>query len=412
MSSILTNTSAMVALQTLGSINKNLAITQNEISTGKSIASAKDGSAIWAISQVMEADVQGFNAISDSLALGQSTVAVGRNAAESVTDLLNQVKEKIVAAQEDNVDRTKLQDEVNSLRDQIGGIVGAAQFNGQNLLNNQSQTAGEGAVSVLASLDRAANGAVTSASISIGKGDLTQADSVSGGGTFANVGTLAGGGGALAAGATATVTLTDADVATGTAFQLDLTAFGGSAAALYVAREGDTASDVMAALTAKGNFDRANNGATMADYTVSHASGVISITNNTGAAGATPPATILQSESTANSHTIGGGLELLGDLDVSTANGAAAALESIEFLTQTAIKAAAEFGTSEKRLEIQQEFVSKLTDSMKAGIGALVDANMEEASARLQSLQVQQQLGVQALSIANQGPQNLLSLFR
>ena len=49
---------------------------------------------------------------------------------------------------------------------------------------------------------------------------------------------------------------------------------------------------------------------------------------------------------------------------------------------------------------------------MKAGIGAMVDADMEEASARLQALQVQQQLGIQALSIANQGPQNLLSLFR
>lgn len=412
MSSILTNTSAMVALQTLGGINKNLAMTQSEISTGKSIASAKDGSAIWAISQVMEADVQGFNAISDSLALGQSTVSVGRNAAESVTDLLNQVKEKIVAAQEDNVDRTKLQDEVNSLRDQIGGIVGAAQFNGQNLLNNQSQTAGEGSVSVLASLDRSSNGAVTSASITVNKADLDQSDSVSGGGTFADVGTL-GGTGALENGNTATFTLTNADVATGTAFQFDATAYGGTGTVLYVAREGDTATDVMGALTAKTNFDRAGNGATMTDYTISQSNGVMTITGNLGTGlGATAAAAELQSETTAGSHTVGGGLELLGDLDVSTSNGAAAALESIEFLTQTAIKAAAEFGTSEKRLEIQQDFVGKLTDSMKAGIGALVDANMEEASARLQALQVQQQLGIQALSIANQSPQNLLSLFR
>jgi flagellin len=66
----------------------------------------------------------------------------------------------------------------------------------------------------------------------------------------------------------------------------------------------------------------------------------------------------------------------------------------------------------QKRVEIQADFVSKLSDSMKAGIGTLVDADMEEASARLQALQVQQQLGVQALSIANQQPQNLLSLFR
>ena len=76
MSSILTNTSAMVALQNLKSINSGLAQSQNEISTGKTIATAKDNSAIWAISKVMESDVAGFNAVEDSLALGGSTVAV------------------------------------------------------------------------------------------------------------------------------------------------------------------------------------------------------------------------------------------------------------------------------------------------------------------------------------------------
>ena len=64
MSSILTNNSAMVALQTLKQINMNLAGTQNEISTGKSVADAKDNSAVWAISKVMSSDVQGFEAIS------------------------------------------------------------------------------------------------------------------------------------------------------------------------------------------------------------------------------------------------------------------------------------------------------------------------------------------------------------
>ncbi|HRX39636.1 MAG TPA: flagellin, partial [Parvularculaceae bacterium] len=74
--------------------------------------------------------------------------------------------------------------------------------------------------------------------------------------------------------------------------------------------------------------------------------------------------------------------------------------------------AAAAFGSAQKRVDIQSEFVTTLMDNMKVGIGALTDADMEEASARLQSLQVQQQLGIQALSIANQRPQALLSLFR
>ena len=88
------------------------------------------------------------------------------------------------------------------------------------------------------------------------------------------------------------------------------------------------------------------------------------------------------------------------------------ALGNIEAMMQTAIDAASVFGSVQNRVDIQKDFVTKLTDSMKAGIGSLVDADMEEASARLQALQVQQQLSTQALSIANQQPQSLLSLFR
>ncbi|MDP5362702.1 MAG: flagellin, partial [Paracoccaceae bacterium] len=76
MSSILTNNSAMVALQTLKGINKSLNDVQGQISTGKAVATAKDNSAVWAISKVMESDVKGFKAISDSLSLWQSTIAV------------------------------------------------------------------------------------------------------------------------------------------------------------------------------------------------------------------------------------------------------------------------------------------------------------------------------------------------
>ena len=135
MSSILTNNSAMVALQTLKSINGDLAKTQSMISTGKDVASAKDNASVWAISKVMEADVKGFKGISDSLSLGESTVAVARQASETVTDLLTDIKGKIVAAQEENVDREKIQTDIDALTDQIKSVVGAAQFNGLNLLS-------------------------------------------------------------------------------------------------------------------------------------------------------------------------------------------------------------------------------------------------------------------------------------
>ena len=89
MSSILTNTSAMVALQTLKGINGNLEKVQSEISTGKSVASAKDNAAVWAISKVMESDVKGFDSISDSLELGTSTVSVARQALTRYFDFYN-----------------------------------------------------------------------------------------------------------------------------------------------------------------------------------------------------------------------------------------------------------------------------------------------------------------------------------
>ncbi|MGR3465959.1 flagellin N-terminal helical domain-containing protein [Limimaricola sp.] len=89
-----------------------------------------------------------------------------------------------------------------------------------------------------------------------------------------------------------------------------------------------------------------------------------------------------------------------------------AELVAAEAEMATVIGAATDLGIAEKSIETQQEFLSELTDRLDAGVGSMVDANMEEEAARLQSLQVQQQLSTQALSIANQAPQNILSLFR
>lgn len=100
------------------------------------------------------------------------------------------------------------------------------------------------------------------------------------------------------------------------------------------------------------------------------------------------------------------------NIDVTSDSGATGALSAIEGLIDQSIDAAASFGSAAGRIETQSTFVDKLSDSLKSGIGAMVDADMEEVSARLQALQVQQQLGTQSLSIANQAPQNILSLFR
>ena len=99
-------------------------------------------------------------------------------------------------------------------------------------------------------------------------------------------------------------------------------------------------------------------------------------------------------------------------IDLSTSTDLAADLATAEGLLSSAISAATSLGVAEKTIEGQKQFLDSLTDTLDSGIGAMVDANMEEEAARLQAYQVQQQLATQSLSIANQAPQNILSLFR
>ena len=173
----------------------------------------------------------------------------------------------------------------------------------------------------------------------------------------------------------------------------------------YVAGKGETAQDVARGLataigsasidgvTAQVQFDSATGAWSLA---VDDATGSQSLT-------------IVAND---GQGTASGGLFGLDQIDVGTAEDAIAALGNIETLLNNSISAAAAFGSDQNRIESQSEFVTQLSDSLRSGIGTLVDADLEAASARLQALQVQQQLGTQALSIANQSPQSLLSLFQ
>jgi flagellin len=97
---------------------------------------------------------------------------------------------------------------------------------------------------------------------------------------------------------------------------------------------------------------------------------------------------------------------------IGTMTTASAAIATVEASLQNVNESLARLGTGSRKLEIHKTFVSKLSDSLRGGIGNLVDADLAQESARLQSLQVKQQLGVQALAIANSAPQMLLGLFR
>jgi len=95
-----------------------------------------------------------------------------------------------------------------------------------------------------------------------------------------------------------------------------------------------------------------------------------------------------------------------------TAAAASGLVGTIETSLDNLNTALAKLGTGSKSLEVHKTFVGKLSDSLEKGIGNLVDADLAKESARLQSLQVKQQLGTQALSIANSAPSNILGYFR
>lgn len=329
---------------------------------------------------------------------------MARQAAETVTDLLTEVKGKIVAAQEDNKDRVKIQTDITALIDQIKTVVGAAQFNGLNLVDGSQTT-----VDVLASLDRQSNGTVTTSSIAITAQDLSTGNYAASDIFSATTsGTISTDGDTFVMPldrATGTGSITIANAGTWAAGDKVSLTIGGKAAS-YTVRANDvlagSATDDLVAVGLKN----AINSLGIAGFTVDYDSanpGQLAFTN-----GGTGDLSV-----TGQFKNVGSGaLSALSTIDVSTASGAQTALGNIEALIQTGIDAAAEFGSAQSRIDIQNTFVGKLSDALKAGIGAMVDADMEEASARLQALQVQQQLGIQSLSIANQAPQNILSLFR
>ncbi|WP_165189245.1 flagellin [Caulobacter soli] len=106
------------------------------------------------------------------------------------------------------------------------------------------------------------------------------------------------------------------------------------------------------------------------------------------------------------------GLKLSSTSSFSTAAAAKSMIDTVSTALGTATNKLASLGTSSTGLDTHLTFVGKLQDSLDAGVGNLVDADLAKESAKLQSLQTKQQLGVQALSIANQSTQSVLSLFR
>ena len=134
--SINTNSGAMIALQNLNSTASDLRMTQQRISTGKKIGSAKDNGAIWAMSKTQSANAQSLNAVKDSLQRGQSTIDVALAAGDTITDLLGKMKEKALAASDTSLNTASfnaLKSDFDSLYKQITKAATNSKFNGASL---------------------------------------------------------------------------------------------------------------------------------------------------------------------------------------------------------------------------------------------------------------------------------------
>ena len=275
MSSILTNNSAMTALATLKDVNRGLNETQNRVSSGLQVSSGKDNAAYFAISETMKGDSGMFKAINEGMTATKNSVATARLGAETVSDLAEQMVERIAFAQSNGINKADVQLELDALAENMQSAIDQATFNGDDLVGGASAP-----VTVVTGVSRA-SGAFSTTSISFDTVDLQAIQT------------------ALAA--------------------VDVT---------------DTATTMDAKL-------------------------------------------VVAEAELANSIT-----------------------------------AATSLGVTENTLDGQMQFLESLTDTLDSGISSMVDADMEEEAARLQAYQVQQQLATQSLSIANQSPQNILSLFR
>jgi flagellin len=275
--SINTNAGALIALENLSSTESQLEKTQNAISTGLKVASATDNGATWAVAQNERSTVGALSSVQDSLNRGISTVDVAVSAGQTISDLLNQMKAKALAATDPTSSASDITNYANdyvALRNQIAKIVSTSDFNGVNMLKTNGTS-----VYALAS-----------------------------------------------------------------------------------------ASGSVKVTVAAANFGLGNSGGALATIT----------------AGST-----------------------------FTSNATASAVLAAVNTAITAVNAAvAKLGTGANALESQLSFVQSQSDTLTTGIGNLVDANVAQESANLTALQTKQQLGVQALSIANSSSSVLLSLFQ
>ncbi|WP_310620265.1 flagellin N-terminal helical domain-containing protein [Flexibacterium corallicola] len=404
MSSLLTNSSSMVALQTMRSISADLSETQSRISTGLRVQDASDNAAYWSIATTMRSDNNSLSTVQDSLGLGAATVDVAFTAMEDSLDYVDQIKQKIEAAKNGTIDKNKAQSDIDALQEQLQTIAESASFSGENWLQ-QDMSSANMTKQVVGSFTRDTDGNISLGNIEVDTSVTTLVDTR-----------------ATTAGANTGILTEDLVGTLGN----DPTTFDNYNPTGNVA-------PVLNFDTDATNGEVATSGIAMAAYQSSFDALLNDGRDVTQLLQVTPPGggalvdsdelTQFKADWDAAKLAIDTGLSTLGtsvlDFDISALGDTVgdrtlmdAVIVAVDQQYDKMTDAATALGSAKSRVDMQMEFSKNLSDAIERGIGQLVDADMNEESTRLSALQTQEQLGIQALSIANSSSQNILSLFR
>ncbi|PND18700.1 MULTISPECIES: flagellin [Sinorhizobium] len=401
MTSILTNNSAMAALSTLRSISSSMEDTQSRISSGLRVGSASDNAAYWSIATTMRSDNQALSAVQDALGLGAAKVDTAYSGMESAIEVVKEIKAKLVAATEEGVDKAKIQEELDQLKDQLTSIADAASFSGENWLKAEVGTT----VNVVASFVRDDTGAVSVKKVGYDLDATTVLYDTAG-----NNGILD---------KTYNVSQKSVKVSVNTdGVKSDVTVAAYSIDELIAAGATFTTNTVGGKTTQLANATATAGAVNSGEYfvQVNDDTWVLAAdVTGTGQEALHDEAGTYYGVDTTNAPAANiAAAQSIENLDITglTATQLDNMISAVDAALSDMTSAAASLGSISSRIDMQSDFVNKLSDSIDSGVGRLVDADMNEESTRLKALQTQQQLAIQALSIANSDSQNVLSLFR
>jgi flagellin len=403
MSSIRTNASALSALRSLTEIQKVLAGTERQISIGLAVSTAADNASYWSIAAQLGSDCDVVKAANLALAQSQSALSAAATAIGAIASTINAIGADLTQASNPSASLDGINASLASLGQQLTDAVVGASFNGLNLLDGSQTgqldfTAGFNATSGGGAINTISFFPFPLINVLAGATSTTQQAAVTDAATInqivnlsSNYATLAYGVDVIVAnpGRDPTYALaqdqagTATTIATGGTGALQSRGLAGAVEMWSQALDGTITSNVYTAVDANGN------------------------------ACSLPKAASLNMSQTT---ITGGGLLVQNGVDLTqiTVYGAAdaqAKLAAVEAAGKALTIYAATIGAAQNRMTAASTFNSALTTNYATGVSALVDADMNTVSTRLQALQTQEQLGIQSLSIANQDAQLILTLF-